>query len=163
MMTGDSDRTARAVASKVGVDEYYSEVLPEDKASFVDKERSAGRKVIMIGDGINDSPALSAADVGIAISDGAEIAREIADVTISADNLEELVKLKQISNGLIKRIHQNYRVIVGFNMGLIILGRCRYPPADHIRIVPQYFYIVDQFEEYDGSAPGSVKSIMNQI
>lgn len=122
MMTGDSDRTARAVASKVGVDEYYSEVLPEDKASFVDKERSAGRKVIMIGDGINDSPALSAADVGIAISDGAEIAREIADVTISADNLEELVKLKQISNGLIKRIHQNYRVIVGFNMGLIILG-----------------------------------------
>lgn len=121
MMTGDSDRTARAVASKVGVDEYYSEVLSEDKASFVDKERSAGRKVIMIGDGINDSPALSAADVGIAISDGAEIAREIADVTISADNLEELVKLKQISNGLIKRIHQNYRVIVGFNMGLIIL------------------------------------------
>ena len=121
MMTGDSDRIARAVASKVGVDEYYSEVLPEDKASFVDKERSAGRKVIMIGDGINDSPALSAADVGIAISDGAEIAREIADVTISADNLEELVKLKQISNGLIKRIHQNYRVIVGFNMGLIIL------------------------------------------
>lgn len=122
MMTGDSDRIARAVASKVGVYEYYSEVLPEDKASFVDKERSAGRKVIMIGDGINDSPALSAADVGIAISDGAEIAREIADVTISADNLEELVKLKQISNGLIKRIHQNYRVIVGFNMGLIILG-----------------------------------------
>lgn len=122
MMTGDSDRIARAVASKVGVYEYYSEVLPEDKASFVDKERSAGRKVIMIGDGINDSPALSAADVGIAISDSAEIAREIADVTISADNLEELVKLKQISNGLIKRIHQNYRVIVGFNMGLIILG-----------------------------------------
>lgn len=121
MMTGDSDRIARAVASKVGVDEYYSEVLSEDKASFVDKERSAGRKVIMIGDGINDSPALSAADVGIAISDSAEIAREIADVTISADNLEELVKLKQISNGLIKRIHQNYRVIVGFNMGLIIL------------------------------------------
>ncbi|MDD5797985.1 MAG: HAD-IC family P-type ATPase [Clostridiaceae bacterium] len=122
MMTGDSDRIARAVASKVGVDEYYSEVLSEDKASFADKERSAGRKVIMIGDGINDSPALSAADVGIAISDGVEIAREIADVTISADNLEELVKLKQISNGLIKRIHQNYRVIVGFNMGLIILG-----------------------------------------
>lgn len=122
MMTGDSDRIARVVASKVGVDEYYSEVLSEDKASFVDKERSAGRKVIMIGDGINDSPALSAADVGIAISDSAEIAREIADVTISADNLEELVKLKQISNGLIKRIHQNYRVIVGFNMGLIILG-----------------------------------------
>ena len=122
MMTGDSDRTARAVAAKVGVDEYYSEVLPEDKASFVDRERAAGRKVIMIGDGINDSPALSAADVGIAISDGAEIAREIADVTISADNLEELVKLKEISNGLVKRIHQNYRVIVGFNMGLIILG-----------------------------------------
>ena len=122
MMTGDSDRIAANIAQKAGVDAYYSEVLPEDKANFVEQEKKAGHKVIMVGDGINDSPALSAADVGIAISDGAEIAREIADVTISADNLEELVKLKQISNGLIKRIHQNYRVIVGFNMGLIILG-----------------------------------------
>ncbi|MDO4262025.1 MAG: heavy metal translocating P-type ATPase [Eubacteriales bacterium] len=122
MMTGDSERTARAVAAKVGVDEYYSEVLPEDKASFVEREKAAGRRVIMIGDGINDSPALSAADVGVAISDGAEIAREIADVTISADNLYELVKLKQISNLLVRRIHQNYRVIVGFNTGLILLG-----------------------------------------
>lgn len=122
MMTGDSERTARAIALRVGVDEYYSEVLPEDKAGFVEKERAAGRKVIMIGDGINDSPALSAASVGIAISDGAEIAREIADVTIGADNLYEIVTLKKISNELMKRIHQNYRLIVGFNTGLILLG-----------------------------------------
>lgn len=122
MMTGDSERTARSIAMKVGVDEYYSEVLPEDKAGFVEKERAAGRKVIMIGDGINDSPALSAANVGIAISDGAEIAREIADVTVGADNLYEIVTLKKISNGLMKKIHQNYRLIVGFNTGLIVLG-----------------------------------------
>ena len=122
MMTGDSDRTAKAIAAKVGVDEYYSEVLPEDKASFVEKEKSKGRKVIMIGDGINDSPALSAADVGIAIGDGAEIAREIADITIGADNLEEVVILRKISDGLMKRIHGNYRFIVGFNAGLIALG-----------------------------------------
>lgn len=122
MMTGDSDRTAKAIASKVGVDEYYSEVLPEDKASFVEAEKKAGRKVIMIGDGINDSPALSAADIGIAISDGAEIAREIADITVGADSLNELVTLKLISNGLMKRIHKNYRFIVSFNTGLILLG-----------------------------------------
>lgn len=122
MMTGDSERTARSIARRVGVDEYYSEVLPEDKAGFIEKERAAGRKVIMIGDGINDSPALSAASVGIAISDGAEIAREIADVTIAADDLYEIVTLKKISNGLMKRIQQNYRVIVGFNTGLILLG-----------------------------------------
>lgn len=122
MMTGDSDRTARAIAKRVGVDEYYSEVLPEDKAGFVEKEKASGRKVIMIGDGINDSPALSAASVGIAISDGAEIAREIADVTIGADDLYEVVTLKKISNGLMKRINQNYRTIVGFNTGLILLG-----------------------------------------
>lgn len=122
MMTGDSDRTAKAIASRVGVDEYYSEVLPEDKASFVEAEKKAGRKVIMIGDGINDSPALSAADIGIAISDGAEIAREIADITVSADSLNELVTLKLISNGLMKRIHKNYRFIVSFNTGLILLG-----------------------------------------
>ena len=122
MMTGDSERTAASIARKVGVTEYYSEVLPEDKASFIEKEKKAGRKVVMIGDGINDSPALSAADVGIAISDGAELAREIADVTVGADNLYEIVTLKAISNGLMKRIHKNYRTIVGFNSGLIVLG-----------------------------------------
>ena len=122
MMTGDSDCTAKAIAARVGVDEYYSEVLPEDKASFVEAEKKAGRKVIMIGDGINDSPALSAADIGIAISDGAEIAREIADITVGADSLNELVTLKLISNGLMKRIHKNYRFIVSFNTGLILLG-----------------------------------------
>ena len=122
MMTGDSDRTAKAIAKRVGVDVYYSEVLPEDKANFVEQEKAAGRKVIMIGDGINDSPALSAADIGIAISDGAEIAREIADVTMSGDDLSEIVTLKLISNKLMKRIHKNYRNIVGFNTALIILG-----------------------------------------
>jgi P-type E1-E2 ATPase len=122
MMTGDNESTAKAIARKVGVDEYYASVLPEDKAGFVEKEKALGRKVIMIGDGINDSPALSAADVGIAISDGAQIAREIADVTIGADNLEGIVTLKLISNSLMKRIHSNYRTIVGFNTGLIILG-----------------------------------------
>ena len=122
MMTGDSERTARAVAAKVGVDEYYSEVLPEDKASFVEKEKAKGRKVVMLGDGINDSPALSAADAGIAVSEGAEIAREIADITIGADNLEGIVVLKHISDALMKRIHNNYRTIVGFNTGLILLG-----------------------------------------
>lgn len=122
MMTGDSERTARAIAERVGVDEYYSEVLPEDKASFVEREKAAGRKVIMIGDGINDSPALSAADVGIAISDGAQIAREIADITIEADNLYEIVTLKTISVELMKRIRKNYIGIVGINSGLIFLG-----------------------------------------
>ena len=122
MMTGDSDRTAKAIAKKAGIDEYYSEVLPEDKANFVEKEKAKGRKVIMIGDGINDSPALSAADIGISISDGAEIAREIADVTIGADNLYEIVTLKVLSNSLVKRIDKNYRFIVSFNAGLIVLG-----------------------------------------
>lgn len=122
MMTGDNERTAASIASRVGVDEYYSEVLPEDKAAFVQKEKAAGRKVIMVGDGINDSPALSAADVGIAISDGAEIAREIADITIGADHLAGLVTLRAISNGLIRRIRRNYVQIVGINSGLILLG-----------------------------------------
>ena len=122
MMTGDSERTASAIAARVGVDEYYSEILPEDKAGFVEAQKRAGRKVIMIGDGINDAPALSAADVGIAISDGAEIAREIADITIGGDNLERLVMLKKLSDGLMKRIHRNYRAIVGINTGLILLG-----------------------------------------
>lgn len=122
MMTGDSERTAHAVALKVGVDEYYSEVLPEDKARFVEIEKAKGRKVMMIGDGINDSPALSASDVGIAISDGAELAREIADITIGAEDLWQLLILRKISVGLMQRIHKNYRAIVGFNTGLIVLG-----------------------------------------
>ena len=118
MMTGDSERTASVIAKKVGVDEYYAEVLPEDKAAFVEKEKAKGRKVIMIGDGINDSPALSAANVGIAISDGAEI----ADITVGSDDLYQIVTLKYISNALMKRIKSNYRKIVGFNSGLIALG-----------------------------------------
>lgn len=122
MMTGDSERAAASVAGRVGVDEYYSEVLPEDKACFVEQEKAAGRKVIMIGDGINDSPALSAADAGIAISDGAEIAREIADITIAADDLRVLITLKQLANAMMKRIQGNYRGIVGINSGLIALG-----------------------------------------
>lgn len=122
MMTGDSDRTAKAIAAKVGVDEYYSEVLPEDKARFIEEARKNGHKVIMVGDGINDSPALSAADVGVAISDGAELAREIADITIGADDLSVMVTLKEISNGLMAKIHRNYRRIVGINGTLIALG-----------------------------------------
>ena len=122
MMTGDSDRTAKAIAAKVGVDKYYSEVLPEDKAKFVEEAKAQGRKVLMVGDGINDSPALSAADVGIAISDGAELAREIADIAIGADDLSVMVTLKEISNGLMDKIHKNYRRIVGINGSLIALG-----------------------------------------
>ena len=122
MMTGDSDRTAKAIAARVGVDKYYSEVLPEDKAKFVEEAKAQGRKVLMVGDGINDSPALSAADVGIAISDGAELAREIADITIGADDLNVMVTLKEISNGLMDKIHKNYRRIVGINGSLIALG-----------------------------------------
>ncbi len=122
MMTGDSDRTAKAIAKELVLDEYYSEVLPEDKARFVEDEKAMGRKVLMIGDGINDSPALSAANVGIAISDGAELAREIADITIGADNLNEIVVLKQLSDALMRRIQTNYRKIIGFNSLLIALG-----------------------------------------
>lgn len=122
MMTGDSDRTARAVAAEIGVDQYFSEVLPEDKAAFIRSEHEQGRKVIMIGDGVNDSPALSEADAGIAISDGAAIAREIADITIANDDLHSLVTLRQLSSALMKRIDTNYRTIIGFNGGLIALG-----------------------------------------
>ena len=122
MMTGDSERTAAAIAERVGVDNYYSEVLPEDKANFIEEAKANGHKVIMIGDGINDSPALSAADVGIAISDGAEIAREIADITVGSDDLLQIVTLKMLSDSLMKRIHKNYRTIVGFNTLLILLG-----------------------------------------
>ena len=122
MMTGDSDRTARAVAAEIGVDQYFSEVLPEDKAAFIRSEHEQGRKVIMIGDGVNDSPALSEADAGIAISDGAAIAREIADITIADDDLYSLVTLRKLSQALMKRIDTNYRTIIGFNGGLIALG-----------------------------------------
>ena len=122
MMTGDSEKTAAVIAKKVGIDEYYSEVLPEDKARFVEDEKSKGRKVIMIGDVINDSPALSAADVGIAINDGADIAREIADITVASDNLYQIVTLKLLSDSLMKRIRQNYKKIISFNSGLIVLG-----------------------------------------
>ena len=122
MMTGDNERTAAAVAAATGIDEYHSEVLPEDKAMFIKKEHEAGRKVIMIGDGINDSPALSEADAGIAISDGAAIAREIADITISADDLYSLVTLRRLCTALMRRINYNYHFIMGFNFFLIVLG-----------------------------------------
>lgn len=122
MMTGDSERTACAIAERIGVDEYYSEVLPQDKAAYIEEQKARGETVIMVGDGINDSPALSAADAGIAVSDGAELAREIADITISTDELEALVTLKKLSNGLMRRIQGNYRNIVGINGALIVLG-----------------------------------------
>jgi P-type E1-E2 ATPase len=121
-MTGDSERTAALIAGKVGIDEYHAEVLPEDKADFVLEMKEKGFCVIMIGDGINDSPALSAADCGIAISDGAEIARQIADITIGSDDLYSIVILKKLSDLLMKRIRFNYRTIVGFNTLLILLG-----------------------------------------
>ncbi len=122
MMTGDSERTAKKIASQAGITEYYAEVLPEDKAKYVEKAKKDGRCVIMVGDGINDSPALSASDAGIAISDSAEIARQIADITISSDNLEAIVTLRRISTMLMKRIRFNYRTIVSFNTALIVLG-----------------------------------------
>ena len=122
MLTGDSERTAAAIAAEVGVDEYHAEILPADKASFVEAERAKGHTVIMIGDGINDSPALSKANVGIAISDGAAIAREIADITIAADDLHELVSLRRIAGKLTVRIRSNYRFVMGFNGSLIALG-----------------------------------------
>ena len=130
MMTGDSDRTARAIAAQVGVDRCFAEVLPEDKAAFVRDAKAEGHTVVMIGDGINDSPALSAADIGIAIHSGAAIAREIADVTIRADSLEELVTLKAIANALQKRVGSNYRFVLSFNSALILLGALGIlPPA----------------------------------
>ena len=122
MMTGDSERTAASIAGRVGVDEYYAEVLPEDKAAYIEKEKAAGRKVVMIGDGINDSPALSAADAGIAISDGAELAREIADITIAAEDLRGIVMLKRLSDAMMRRIQGNYKGIVSINGALIALG-----------------------------------------
>ena len=122
MMTGDSERTAKRIVDLVGVDEYYAEVLPEDKAGFVEEQKKAGLAVIMVGDGINDSPALSAADAGVAISDGSEIARQIADITVASEDLYRIVTLRELSDLLMKRIRFNYRTIVGFNSGLIALG-----------------------------------------
>ena len=122
MMTGDNRKTAEAVAAEVGVDEFYAEVLPEDKANFIRREKEMGRTVIMVGDGVNDSPALSEASVGVAINTGAAIAREIADITVAAGDLYELVTLRQLSTALMARIHRNYRFIVGFNLMLILLG-----------------------------------------
>lgn len=122
MMTGDSEKTAKSIANKIGVDEYYSEVLPEDKASFVKSEKLKSHKVVMIGDGINDSPALSESDVVIAMSEGAEIAKEVSDITISSNNLNSLIILKQISNELMKRINLNCKVIITFNLGLIFFA-----------------------------------------
>lgn len=122
MMTGDNEKTARAVAEAVGVDAYFAEVLPEDKAAFIQTEHAAGRKVIMLGDGVNDSPALSEADAGVAISDGAAIAREMADITVGADDLYALLTLKRLSDALMERIHSNYRKIISFNFLLICLG-----------------------------------------
>ena len=130
MLTGDSERTAAAIAAEVGVDEYRAEILPADKASFVEAERANGHTVIMIRDGINDSPALSKANMGIAISDGAAIAREIADITIAADDLHELVSLRHLAGRLTGRIRSNYRFVMGFNGSLIALGALGIlPPA----------------------------------
>ena len=122
MLTGDSTRVARRVARELGVDEVKSQVLPEDKAGYIEKEHEQGRSCIMIGDGVNDSPALSNADVGIAINSGAAIAREVADIMISEDDLNSLITLRRLGTELQKRLHGNYRKIVGFNTGLIILG-----------------------------------------
>ena len=122
MMTGDNRRTAQSVANAVGVDEVHAEVLPEDKAAYIRQARQEGHVVIMVGDGVNDSPALSEADVGIAISTGAAIAQEIADITVSSEDLQALVTLRQLSVALMDRIHRNYRFIIGFNCGLIALG-----------------------------------------
>lgn len=154
MMTGDSYRTAKSVAADVGVTEFHAEVLPEDKAAFVRAEHEKGRKVIMIGDGVNDSPALSEADAGVSISTGAAIAREVADITISAEDLETLVTLRRISDALMARIHSNYRFIISFNMMLIVLGVAGCPAAYHISAAAQFVYPLHQHEEYDESAAG---------
>lgn len=148
MMTGDSERTAKAVAEKLGIDEYYAEVMPEDKAMFIEKMQADGNSVIMVGDGINDSPALSKADVGIAISSGAAIAREIADITVSSDDLNFLVTLKEISNLLMARIRSNYRSIMSFNSALIVLGVVGVIPPTTSAFA-QCFYSCFYIKEYD--------------
>ena len=130
MLTGDNQNTAAAIAELLGVDAFRAEVLPEDKAGFIQSEQTAGRTVVMIGDGINDTPALSLADVGIAVGSGATIAREVADVVIAAEDLRELVYLKRLSDALMRRIRQNYHFVMGFNGGLILLGALGVlPPA----------------------------------
>ena len=149
MMTGDSERTAKAVAEKLGIDEYHAEVMPEDKAMFIEKMQTDGNSVIMVGDGINDSPALSKADVGIAISSGAAIAREIADITVSSDDLNSLVTLKEISNLLMARIRSNYRSIMSFNTALIVLGVVGIIPSDNLGFFAQCFYSCFYIKEYD--------------
>ena len=152
MMTGDSERTAAAIAKRVGVDDYFSEVLPEDKARFVEEEKAKGHKVIMIGDGINDSPALSAADAGIAVSEGAEIAREIADITIKKDSLDEVVLLRHLSMDLMKRVHGNYRFVISFNLGLILLGVAGI--TVDVGAAAQQLDTGDQLKEHDEPAAG---------
>ena len=130
MLTGDSVNTARAVAAEVGVDDFHAEVLPEDKARYIRQEQEAGHTVIMIGDGINDAPALSLANIGIAIGSGANIAREVADITIAAEDLRELVILRKLADRLMKRIDRNYRFVIGFNGALILFGALGVlPPA----------------------------------
>ena len=149
MLTGDSYRTAAAIAAQVGVDDFRAGVLPADKAEYVARLRREGHAVLMVGDGINDSPALSEADAGIAISDGAAIAREIADITIAADSLWELVELRRIAMALMARIHSNYRFVIGFN-GALIASRCdRIPAACHLRYAAQSFHPGRQLTEYE--------------
>ena len=144
MMTGDNEKTACSVAQAVGLTEFHAEVLPEDKANYIRAEHAAGRKVIMLGDGVNDSPALSEADVGIAIRDGAAIAREVADITVGADNLYGLLTLKKLSDALMARIHHNYRFIISFNFMLICLGVVEHPTPRHLRPAPQHFHVDDR-------------------
>ena len=155
MMTGDSERTARAVAALVGVDDYYSEVLPEDKADFIRREHEAGRKVIMVGDGVNDSPALSESDCGIAINSGAAIAREVADITISEDDLHALLTLKQISDGLMKRIHRNYHTIISFNSFLILMGILGVLPSTSTALLHNLSTIAISLNSMTNLLPGS--------
>lgn len=152
MMTGDNRKTAQAVAREVGVDQFFAEVLPEDKANFVRQEKAAGRKVIMIGDGVNDTPALSEADVGIAINTGAAIAREIADVTIASEDLFELVTLRQLSQQLMRRIHRNYRFIVSFNCMLIALGVAGVIQPTTSALPAQRVHSGNQSGQHDGSS-----------
>ena len=156
MMTGDSNRTACAVAKMVGVDDYYAEVLPEEKAAFIRREHSEGRKVIMVGDGVNDSPALSESDCGIAINSGAAIAREIADITISEDDLYALVILKRLSDSLMERIHGNYRTILSFNSFLMVMGGTGSFPIHDYRAAAQCINPGNQLAQYDKASSGEL-------
>ena len=160
MMTGDNRRTAESVAAEVGVDAVYAEVLPEDKAAFIRQEKEKGHTVIMVGDGVNDSPALSEADAGIAISTGAAIAREIADITVASEDLFELVTLRKLSEALMARIHGSYRFIVAFNLSLITSGRGGGAAARNIRAAAQYLHIGYRPEKHDRSAGGTRGSVI---